>query len=145
MNIAAEQAIRAGLALAEEIRETQGLASAGVAVRVGISTSPVVTGEFSEEKAEAALALIGEAPQIANMLQTVAPRNAVLIAALTKELVGELFDCSAIREPLFSGTSERGPFWRALREARDTSSVRGHAAAGPIAFCRPGRGAERSA
>ncbi len=117
----AEQAVRAGLALAMEVRGPQSPASGQVALRVGIATSAVVAGEFSEEKAEAALALIGRAPRIANLLQTIAPRNAVLIAGRTKQLVGDLFEFSPIPKPLFAGTLEGGPFWQVLGEARSAT------------------------
>ena len=116
-----EQAVRAGLALVTQLRGPQSLGPEAVAARVGIATSPVVAGEFSQDNAEAALALIGEAPRIANFLQTIAPSNVVLIAAPTKELVGDLFECVAMPEPLFAGALERGPFWQVLGEARSTT------------------------
>jgi DNA-binding SARP family transcriptional activator/predicted negative regulator of RcsB-dependent stress response len=127
----AEQAVRAGLALTAEVRGPQTVTSGRVAARVGIATSPVVAGKFSEDKAEAALALIGEAPRIANLLQTVAPRNAVLIARRTKNLVKDLFECAAISEPVFASSAESDAFWRVLAETRSATRF--------IALHRPDR------
>ena len=117
----AEQAVRAGLALAAELRGAEFVPSGRVAARVGIATSPVVAGEFSEDKADAALALIGEAPRIANLLQTVAPRHAILIARRTKDLVKDLFECSVLPEPVFAGSSESNIFWRVICETRSAT------------------------
>jgi DNA-binding SARP family transcriptional activator len=117
----AEQAVRAGLALTVEVRGPETVPSGRVSTRVGIATSPVVAGEFSEDKAEAALALIGEAPRIANLLQTVAPQNSVMIAGRTKDLVKDLFECVAIPEPVFVDSAESDPFWRVLAETRSAS------------------------
>ena len=117
----AEQAVRAGLALTAEVRGPQTVPSGRVATRVGIATSPVVAGEFSEDKAEAALALIGEAPRIANLLQTVAPRRAVLIAGRTKDLVKDLFECTVLPEPVFTGSAEADSFWRVQGETRSAT------------------------
>ena len=117
----AEQAVRAGLALIGEARGPETVPPGRLAARVGIATSQVVAGAFSEERAEAALALIGEAPRIANLLQTIAPRNAILIAGRTKDLLGDLFECSAIPAPSFAAASESGPFWQVLGETGDAT------------------------
>lgn len=117
----AEQAVRAGLALTAEVRGPEAKPTGRVATRVGIATSPVVAGEFSEDKTEAALALIGEAPRIANLLQTVAPRHTVLLAGRTKDLVKDLFECTVMPEPVFAGSAESDSFWQVLGETRSAT------------------------
>ena len=117
----AEQAVRAGLALVMEAHGPETLPPGRLAARVGIATSQVVAGELSEERAEAALALIGEAPRIANLLQIIAPPNAILISRRTKDLVGDLFECSAVPAPSFAATTESGPFWQVLGETHDAT------------------------
>ena len=81
----------------------------------------MVAGDFNEDEAEAALALIGQAPRVANLLQTIAPRDAILIAGRTKDLVKDLFECSVFTEPVFAGGPEPESVWRILGEARSAT------------------------
>jgi DNA-binding SARP family transcriptional activator len=115
----AEEAVRAGLALSAEVRGMQSGAPGGLAARIGIATSPVVTGGFEDDKAQVAtLALIGEAPRIANTLQTIAPRHAILIARPTKDLIKDLFECALFTSPVFEGGAASDSCWQVLKEAR---------------------------
>ena len=117
----AEEAVCAALALSAQVRGPQTMPPETVATRIGIATSPVVAGEFNEDKAEAALALIGEAPRIANLLQTIAPRHTILIAGRTKDLVKDLFRCSLFTEPVFADSAASDSFWQVLGETRSAT------------------------
>jgi DNA-binding SARP family transcriptional activator len=118
----AEEAVRAGLAVCAELRGLRPDAPQGLAAQIGIATSPVVAGELRDDQADAApLALIGEAPRIANLLQTIAPRGAVLIAGRTKDLIKDLFTCSLFTTPVSANGAAPESFWQVLEEAHSAT------------------------
>ena len=87
----AERAVRAGLALAQA---AGGIEASGVAIRlrVGIATGLVVVGDLIGSGSAQEQAVVGETPNLAARLQSLADPNAVLICPATRRLVGELFD-----------------------------------------------------
>jgi class 3 adenylate cyclase/predicted ATPase len=91
----AERAVRTGLAIVEAMAElSQSLGSEegiDIAVRIGIATGLVVVGEIVGEGLAQERTVIGEAPNVAARLQSVAPRNGIVIGALTKEIAGDAF------------------------------------------------------
>jgi DNA-binding SARP family transcriptional activator/tetratricopeptide (TPR) repeat protein len=87
----AEQAIRAGLALVDAIPRVDTAIAQQAQVRVGIATGPVLIGDLPED-ADMTEALVGEAPKLATLLQSLARPGSVVIAATTREFVGDLFD-----------------------------------------------------
>ncbi len=118
----AEEAVRAGLALRAEVQELGPSTPGRLAAHVGIATSPVVAGGFSEEQAEAGdLALIGEAPRLANLLQAIAPPHTVLIAGRTKDLVKALFRCALFTGPNPKGGGVSDSCWQVMDETRGAS------------------------
>jgi predicted ATPase/class 3 adenylate cyclase len=91
----AERAIRTGLAIVEamaELNDTLGREKGiDIAVRIGIATGLVVVGEMVGEGLAQERTVIGEAPNVAARLQSIAPRNGIVIGALTKEIAGDAF------------------------------------------------------
>ncbi|RRH86914.1 adenylate/guanylate cyclase domain-containing protein, partial [Mesorhizobium tamadayense] len=87
---AAEQAARAGLALVEAVPRLQG--SEPLRVRIGISTGQVVVGDLITSGEGQERGVVGETPNLAARLQTLAEPNVVLIAQQTRQLLGDLFD-----------------------------------------------------
>ena len=91
----AERAVRSGLAI---VGAMAGLnATLGrdkgveIAVRIGIATGMVVVGEVVGEGMAQERAVIGEAPNMAARLQSLAPRNGIVVGSLTKELASDSF------------------------------------------------------
>ena len=62
-----------------------------IAARIGIATGLVVVGEVVGEGLAQERTVIGEAPNVAARLQSIAPRNGIVIGALTKEIAGAAF------------------------------------------------------
>lgn len=91
----APRAVRAGLAIVEAIGalETCLVQERGVrlVVRIGIHTGPVVVGEIGNGGRHEQLAL-GETPNLAARLQSLARPNQVVISAQTRRLVGRAFE-----------------------------------------------------
>jgi class 3 adenylate cyclase/predicted ATPase len=86
----AERAVRAGLTLVEAV----GCLSAGepIEVRVGIATGLVVVGDLIGAGEAQERGVVGETPNLAARLQTVAVPGAVVIAAATHRLLAGLFE-----------------------------------------------------
>src|SRR5262249_19294615 len=87
----AERAVRAGLAIVDEVAALNGrLVSeyrVKLAVRVGIQTGSVVMGRGGGEGAD----VFGDAPNVAPRVQSAAQPDPVVITAAVQELVAGLF------------------------------------------------------
>jgi class 3 adenylate cyclase/tetratricopeptide (TPR) repeat protein len=111
----AENAVRAGLALVEAIMEL--FAKDGRhQVRIGIATGLVVVGELVGAGEAQERNVVGETPNLAARLQSVAVPNSVVIAATTRRLAGELFEYEAIAPAALKGFAEPVNAFRVLRE-----------------------------
>jgi predicted ATPase/class 3 adenylate cyclase len=86
----AEQAVRAALALVEEIGEREG--AERLTLRVGIGTGLVIVGDLIGAGSAQEQAIVGETPNLAARLQAMAPENGVLIDPATRRLLGGLFE-----------------------------------------------------
>ena len=112
----AERAVRAGLALGQAV---QALRSKGeeLAVRIGIATGLVVVGDLIGSGEFQERGVVGEAPNLAARLQSLAEPKAVVIASETRRLVGELFECAELAPMLAKGFAEPVQAWQVLRES----------------------------
>ena len=81
----AEQAVRAALALIHAVTSARNV-SAALQIRVGIATGTVVVTELLIENSPAEQAVVGETPNLAARLQTMAEPGTVLICASTHRL-----------------------------------------------------------
>ena len=85
----AERAARAGLTLTEAIRKLE--AESGLHVRIGIASGLVVVGDLLGSGEAQERGIVGETPNLAARLQAVAQPDTVVIAARTRQLLGDLF------------------------------------------------------
>jgi class 3 adenylate cyclase/tetratricopeptide (TPR) repeat protein len=101
----AERAVRAGLALA---RAVAGLEASGrpLAARIGVATGLVVVGDLIGEGAAQEEAVVGETPNLAARLQTLAGPGSVVISQSTRRLVGGLFELSDLGPTRLKGFAE---------------------------------------
>ena len=86
----AERAVRAGLELIEAVGGLK--FGAPLQTRVGIATGLVVVGDLIGSGAAQEQAVVGETPNVAARLQSIAEPNTVVIAESTRKLLGNLFD-----------------------------------------------------
>ena len=86
----AERAVRAGLELIQAVGALK--SGAPLQTRVGIATGLVVVGDLIGSGAAQEQAVVGETPNIAARLQSIAEPNKVVIAESTRKLLGNLFD-----------------------------------------------------
>ena len=107
----AERAVRAGLALIEAAAKLDSGAVTVLRVRIGIATGLVVVGEHIGEGVTQEQAVVGETPNLAARLQSLAEPDTVIIDNNTHRLLGELFEYRARSETL-KGFGEPMSVWQ---------------------------------
>ena len=111
----AERAVRAGLELVAAVSDVK--THADLRTRVGIATGLVVVGDLIGSGASQEQAIVGETPNLAARLQSVAEPNSVVIAESTRKLVGNLFELGDLGARDLKGISAPVRQWAALRPA----------------------------
>jgi class 3 adenylate cyclase/tetratricopeptide (TPR) repeat protein len=112
----AERAVRAGLMAVDEVGRLKLPTKVQLEVRVGIATGLVVVGETLGEGSSQEQVVIGETPNLAARLQTLADPNAVVIADGTRQLLGGLFDLQDLGPRFLKGMVNAIPSWRVVGE-----------------------------
>jgi class 3 adenylate cyclase/predicted ATPase len=111
----AERAVRAGLAVIDEIGRLR--VPELLSVRLGIATGLVVVGDLIGEGAAQERGVVGETPNLAARLQGLAAPNTLVIAEATRRQVGGLFDLADLGLQELAGFVEQQPAWRVLGES----------------------------
>src|SRR5690348_18313992 len=109
----AERAVRAGLAVAVAVRETK-TGGEPLQVRIGIATGLVVIGEAIGVGDSRQQTAIGETPNRAARLQSLAGPGQAVIDAATRRQIGGLFACQDLGTIALKGLPEPVPAWRVL-------------------------------
>jgi class 3 adenylate cyclase/predicted ATPase len=115
----AERAVRAGLELIGAVSALK--SNAPLQTRVGIATGLVVVGDLIGTGSAQEQAVVGETPNLAARLQTIAEPNTVVIADSARKLLGNLFELEDLGPRGIKGIAEPVRTWAALR----TSSAEG--------------------
>lgn len=113
----AERAVRAGLDIVSAVEQLQPVKREKLQVRVGIATGQVVIGEPVRETED----ISGETPNLAARLQQLAAPGQVIIGAVTRRLLGEVFELEDLGAHRLKGFSEPVPAWWVRRKAAVTS------------------------
>src|SRR4051794_18586879 len=109
----AARAVRAGLAVAAAVGETR-TGGEPLQVRIGIATGLVVIGEPIGSGDSRQQTAIGETPNRAARLQSLAGPGQVVIDAATRRQIGGLFDCRDLDTIELKGLPEPVPAWQVL-------------------------------
>jgi class 3 adenylate cyclase/tetratricopeptide (TPR) repeat protein len=110
----AERAVRAGLALVEVVPRLKTAAGVPMQVRVGIGTGLVVVGDLIGGGSVQEHEVVGETPNLAARLQTLAEPGTVVISSTTRWLTGGLFDYRDLGTVALKGFAESVPAWQVL-------------------------------
>jgi predicted ATPase/class 3 adenylate cyclase len=113
----AERAVRAGLAAIEAVRNLPPPNGQTLEARVGIATGLVVVGELIGEGLAREETVIGETPNLAARLQSVAEPGTVVVASTTRQLIRGLFDLAELGFHPLKGFPAPVPAWRVLGES----------------------------
>jgi len=106
----AERAVRAGLGAIDAVG-CLNIKSAKLRARVGIATGLVVVGDLTGAGPAQEQSVVGETPNLAAHLQALAEPNAVVIAAGTRRLVGDLFEYRDLGAVQVKGIAAPVPAW----------------------------------
>jgi class 3 adenylate cyclase len=109
----AERAVRAGLELIQAVGALK--SSAPLQTRVGIATGMVVVGDLIGSGAAQEQAVVGETPNVAARLQSIAEPNSVVIAESTRKLLGNLFELEDLGARDLKGIAGPVRAWATLR------------------------------
>jgi class 3 adenylate cyclase/predicted ATPase len=111
----AERAVRSGLMLTEGIKQLD--PDERLRVRIGIATGLVIVGDLIGAGAAREQVVVGETPNLAARLQTVAEPDSVVIAASTRCLTGGLFEYDDLGAVDAKGFAEPVRAWRVRGES----------------------------
>jgi class 3 adenylate cyclase/predicted ATPase len=110
----AERAVRAGLGAIGAVSRLY-VKPVKLQTRVGIATGLVVVGDLIGEGSAQEQSVIGETPNLAARLQTLAEPDTVVIAGGTRRLVGDLFEYRDLGAVEVKGIAAPVPAWQVLR------------------------------
>ena len=111
----AERAIMAGLAVVDSVGKIAQRGAAQLQCRVGIATGLVVVGDLLGTGAAREQAVVGETPNLAARLQSIAEPGTVVIAQSTRALIGDLFECRDLGATVLKGIAKGVQAWQVLR------------------------------
>jgi tetratricopeptide (TPR) repeat protein len=106
--------VRAALALVDAVANLETNVGAALQVRIGIGTGTVVVSELLIGDSPAEQAVIGETPNLAARLQTLAEPGTVLICPQTRQLTGGHFDYRDLGALALKGWAEPVQVWQVL-------------------------------
>jgi class 3 adenylate cyclase len=109
----AERAVRAGLELIAAVTALK--SPVPLQTRVGIATGLVVVGDLIGSGEAQEHGIVGETPNLAARLQGIAKPNTVVIAEVTRRLLGNLFEFEDLGAKDLKGIAGTVRAWAALR------------------------------
>src|SRR5271156_2956220 len=117
----AERAVRAGLAIVEAAPKLMTVAEEPLHVRVGIATGVVVVGDLLGSGEAQERGVVGDTPNLAARLQSLAEPDSVVIAEGTRKLLGDLFELIDLGLQDLKGVGGPTHAWAALRPSAQES------------------------
>jgi class 3 adenylate cyclase/predicted ATPase len=138
----AERAVRAALRILDAVGRIATPSREALAARIGIATGVVVVGDLIGEGAAQEEAVIGDTPNLAARLQSLADPNEVIISEGTRRLLGGLFEFADLGAQSLKGLASPVKVFRVLGPGRAES--RFEAFHGPRPEPLVGRAAELS-
>jgi class 3 adenylate cyclase/predicted ATPase len=122
---AAEQAVRAGLEVAEALPRLELPQSGSLHARIGIATGLVVIDRVVDPRSGASKPrIVGEPANLAARLQSLAPTDGVVLADATRRIVGEMFEYQDLGHHPVKGFAAPVQAWRVLRASSAEDRIR---------------------
>jgi class 3 adenylate cyclase len=136
---AAGRAVRAGLELVEKVGQLKQPDGNALEARVGIATGLAVTGGGAGVGPAGEETVVGDTPNLAARLQSLADPGCVFVGPLTHRLTADFFEFSPVGEHDIKGFREPISVWKAVREsAIESRFAAAHAATAGSIFGRNG-------
>jgi class 3 adenylate cyclase len=115
----AERGVRAGLAIAAAVSQLETVAGppGTLKARLGLATGVVVVGDLIGSGASLESSVVGDTPNLAARLQTLAEPGMVVISDETRQLVGRLFEYRDLGRVDLKGVPVPVQVWAVLGES----------------------------
>ena len=117
----AARAVTASLELVAKVGRIATRDQSPLSVRIGIGTGMVVVGDLIGEGSAQEQTVIGDTPNLAARLQSLADPDTVIVSASTRQLLGSRFDVEALGPRELKGFAEPLYSWKVLREKSHVS------------------------
>src|SRR6202022_3458770 len=117
----AERATRASIALVEAVGKLRRERDIALEVRIGISTGLVVVGELIGEGEARERGVVGDTPNLAARLQTLAEPGTVVVSESTRRLLGRTFELKSLGPQELKGFKVPVAAWSIAREYENVS------------------------
>jgi class 3 adenylate cyclase len=110
----AERSVRAALLLTEAVPKLRTQQDAALQVRVGLATGLVVVGDLIGEGAAQEQGVVGDTPNLAARLQSLAEPGHVVISNSTRRLTGGMFEYHDLGKVTLKGLADPVQAWQVL-------------------------------
>ena len=90
-------------------------------LEIGIASGSVIIGDLIGKGSSLEQSIVGETPNLAARLQAFATPGALVIAASSRQQIGELFELEELGPKQLTGFSEPQLAWRVLGESLEVS------------------------
>jgi len=130
----AERAVQTGLALAKAVPKLAAPVGSPLQVRVGIAVGLVVVGDLLGSGEAQERSVVGETPNLAARLQSIARPGMVVIAEGMRRLVGDLFELQDLGQQELKGIPGPVRAWAAVRASAVEGRFDALRAAGAVAL-----------
>lgn len=111
-----ERAIRSGMEIVRAVRAIDAWPGLTLQTRIGIATGPVVVGDLIGEGNSREHAVVGETPNLAARLQSLAKPDSVVVSSSTRKLAGGLFEYHSLGLNSLKGFEKPVEAWRVDHE-----------------------------
>ncbi|MGH6947579.1 MAG: adenylate/guanylate cyclase domain-containing protein [Kiloniellales bacterium] len=111
-----ERAVRAGLGVIQAMGAVSRHFDQDIALRVGIATGTVLTGNRTVLGGPVSLAVVGDTPNLAARLQGIARPNSVVVSQSTKDILRKLFDFKDLDRQRLKGFGDPVGAWEVTSE-----------------------------
>ncbi len=115
----AHQSVIAGLAIVSEVGNIVDIGGSKLNARVGIDSGLVVVGEIIGQGISQEKAVVGDAPNRAARLQSLAKPGEVVIGPHTRTRLGDAFEFESLKPQTLKGIKHQVEPWRVLRKRTD--------------------------
>jgi class 3 adenylate cyclase len=117
----AERAVRASLDITAAVAKLDTPAKESLKVRIGVATGVVVVGDLVGQGSAQEQAVVGDTPNLAPRLQSLAEPGSAVVAESTRRLLGGTFELKPLGQQTLKGFDAPVLAWTVLREAENVS------------------------
>jgi class 3 adenylate cyclase/tetratricopeptide (TPR) repeat protein len=119
-----ERALRAALDTLTAVQDLPLVSGVKLQVRLGLATGMVVIGQLVGAGNTAEVGAVGETPNLAARMQSLAPVGGIVASESTRMMVGDLFEFRSLGTVQLKGFSLSHTAWEVLSEQKNLSRFR---------------------